>query len=62
LAFFSLDADSNQQTVIDHGVLSMPTFLVFRDGVEILRLVGARPKRRLGMELDEALTLAAAAK
>jgi hypothetical protein len=40
----------------------MPTFLVFRDGVEILRLVGARPKRRLGMELAEALTLAAAAK
>jgi thioredoxin 1 len=62
LAFFSLDADSNRQTVIEHGVLSMPTFLVFRDGVEILRLVGSRPKRRLSTELDEALALAALAK
>jgi thioredoxin len=61
LAFFSLDADSNRQTVIDHGVLSMPTFLVFRDGVEIARLVGSRPKRRLATELDEALALATVA-
>ena len=60
IAFFSLDADSNQQTVIQHGVLSMPTFLVFRDGREVLRLVGARPKARLAAELDEALALAAA--
>ncbi len=62
LAFFSLDADSNRDTVISHGVLSMPTFLVFRDGREILRLVGSRPKRRLATELDEALALAAAGK
>jgi thioredoxin 1 len=61
LAFFSLDADSNRQTVVEHAVLSMPTFLVFRDGVEILRLVGSRPKRRLATELDQALALAATA-
>lgn len=61
-AFFSLDADSNRDTVVAHGVLSMPTFLVFRDGKEILRLVGSRPKRRLASELDEALALVAPAK
>jgi len=61
-AFFSLDADDNHETVIAHGVLSMPTFLVFQDGREILRLVGSRPKRRLAIELDEALALATAAK
>ncbi len=55
LLFVTLDADTNQQTVIDHHVLSMPTFLVFRDGSEILRLVGSRPKGRLSTELDEAL-------
>ena len=59
LAFFSLDADSNQQTVLENGVLSMPTFLVFRNGAELMRLVGSRPKRRLATELDEALALAA---
>jgi thioredoxin 1 len=61
LAFFSLDADSNRQTVIENGVLSMPTFLVFRDGVEVARLVGSRPKLRLATELDEALALATVA-
>src|SRR5579875_927357 len=61
LAFFSLDADSNRQTVIEHGVLSMPTFLVFQGGAEILRLVGSRPKRRLAAELDDAVASRAVA-
>src|ERR1700742_1349828 len=42
--FVTIDADANQQTLVERQVLSMPTFLVFRDGVEILRLVGSRPK------------------
>jgi thioredoxin 1 len=54
--FVTIDADTNQQTLVERQVLSMPTFLVFRDGVEILRLVGSRPKHRLSAELDEALT------
>ena len=49
--FVTLDADANQRTVVDHGVLSMPTLMVFRDGAEVLRLVGSRPKRRLEREL-----------
>jgi thioredoxin 1 len=53
--FVTIDADANQQTLVEHQVLSMPTFLVFRDGAEILRLVGSRPKHRLAAELDEAL-------
>ena len=36
-------------------MLSMPTFVVFRGGVEVGRLVGARPKRRLEAELAEIL-------
>ena len=59
LLFVTLDADANQQTVIDHGVLS--TFLLFRDGRELARLVGSRPKRRLAGELEEALALPALA-
>jgi thioredoxin len=54
--FVTIDADANQQTLVERQVLSMPTFLVFRDGVEILRLVGSRPKHRLAAELDEALS------
>lgn len=55
LAFVTVDADANQQTVIGNGVMSMPTFLVFRDGREIARFVGSRPKRRMAAEIEEAL-------
>jgi thioredoxin 1 len=53
--FVKLDVDANQKTATDYGVLSMPTLLVFRHGQEVLRLVGARPKRRLVEELEAAL-------
>lgn len=56
VTFVTLDADANQRVVVERGVLSMPTFLVFRDGVEILRLVGSRSKRRLAAEIDETLS------
>ncbi|MDE3134798.1 MAG: thioredoxin [Acidobacteriota bacterium] len=59
LAFVALDADANRQAVIEHGVLSMPTFLLFKDGAEVARLVGSRPKRRLAAELEEALAMVA---
>jgi thioredoxin 1 len=53
--FAKLDVDANQRTAVEHGVLSMPTFLVFRNGREVMRLVGARPKRRLVEELETVL-------
>jgi thioredoxin 1 len=49
--FVKIDADSNHRTVVDYGVLSMPTLMVFRGAGEVLRLVGSRPKRRLAEEL-----------
>lgn len=49
-----LDVDEHQRTAAVYGVLSMPTFILFRDGQELLRLVGARPKRKLARELAEA--------
>jgi thioredoxin 1 len=61
IAFVTVDADANHQTVIERGVLSMPTFLVFRDGTEVARLVGSRPKRRFATEIEEALAMPALA-
>ena len=46
-----LDVDTDQRTAAEYGVLSMPTFILFRDGREVKRLVGARPRRRLEQEL-----------
>jgi len=50
-----VDVDADPETAARYGVLSMPTFVLFRDGAEALRLVGARPLRRLESELDAAL-------
>ena len=50
-----LDVDADQRTAAEYGVLSMPTFILFRDGREVQRLVGARPRRRLEAELAEVL-------
>jgi thioredoxin 1 len=51
----SIDVEANQATAAKYGVLSMPTFVVFRHGEPILRLVGSRPRRRLEQELAEVL-------
>lgn len=50
-----LDVDEHQRAAAEYGVLSMPTFILFRGGQPVLRLVGARPKARLARELDEGL-------
>jgi thioredoxin 1 len=53
LRFVSLDVDANHDTAARHAVLSMPTFMVFRAGAPVLKLIGARPKARLARELSE---------
>jgi thioredoxin 1 len=55
LRVVQLDVDTDQRTAAEYGVLSMPTFILFRDGREVQRLVGARPRRRLEAELAEVL-------
>ena len=44
LKFVQLDVDDNQRAAAAHGVLSMPTFILFRGGRPLAQLVGARPK------------------
>ncbi|HEV2094441.1 MAG TPA: thioredoxin [Rubrobacter sp.] len=55
LDVFKLDVDANPEVAIRYGVSSIPTLLVFRDGAEVGRVVGALPKARIEAELDEAL-------
>jgi thioredoxin 1 len=55
LRIVSLNVDDNQQTAARYEVLSIPTLILFRDGAEAKRVVGALPKRRLEAELDPAL-------
>ena len=53
LRVVQLDVDEHQRTAAEYQVLSMPTFILFRDGREVQRLIGARPRRRLEAELAE---------
>jgi thioredoxin 1 len=49
--FVNVDVDDNAETAVRYGILSMPMLMVFRDGEPVLKLVGARPRRRLEREL-----------
>ena len=55
LKIVSLNVDDNQQTAAKYEVLSIPTMILFKDGAEAKRVVGALPKRRLEAELDPVL-------
>ncbi|KES05538.1 thioredoxin [Streptomyces toyocaensis] len=55
LKVVQLDVDANPGTTNAYKVLSMPTFMVFRDGQPVRSMVGARPKRRLREELEDVL-------
>ncbi|MEU2339103.1 thioredoxin family protein [Streptomyces sp. NPDC013172] len=55
LKVVQLDVDTNPETTNAYRVLSMPTFMVFRGGEPVRSMVGARPKRRLVEELNDAL-------
>ena len=52
LRVLQLDADASPATTARRNVRSLPTLLVFRDGVEVERIVGAVPLSRLRERLD----------
>ncbi|WP_434445079.1 thioredoxin [Lentzea sp. E54] len=56
LTVLKINADENTASARDYQVMSLPTMLLFRDGVPIRQIVGARPKARLLAELDDALS------
>ncbi len=51
----SLNVDDNQQSAARYEVLSIPTMILFRNGAEAKRVVGALPKKRLEAEIEPAL-------
>ena len=55
LQVVTLDADQNPATAARLGVLSLPTFVLFRDGAPVRSFVGARPYGRLVADVRAAL-------
>ena len=50
-----LNIDDNPQVTRRFGVMSIPTMIVFKDGEEAARLIGAKGKGQLLQELSEFL-------
>lgn len=48
-----LNVDDHPDIAQEYGVMSIPTMIVFKEGVEKKRLVGARSKDAIQAELDE---------
>ncbi len=53
LTIGKLNIDENPRTPGSFDVMSIPTLILFKDGVEKKRIVGARPKHQLVAELAE---------
>ncbi len=50
-----LNVDDNPQVVQIYGIMNIPTLTVFKDGVIVRQIVGAKPKSALLQELAEFL-------
>jgi thioredoxin 1 len=55
LRITKLNVDDNPDAARRYGVMSIPTLIVFKDGQEAKRLIGAKGKGQLLQELDEFL-------
>ncbi len=50
-----LNVDENQQTAAQYQVLSIPTLILFKNGQEAKKVIGAYPKKKLEAELEPIL-------
>ncbi len=55
LTIAKLNIDEHQRYMVQLGVQGAPTLIVFKDGREVERLVGARPKRHYQEHFDALL-------
>jgi thioredoxin 1 len=52
VVFGKLDTQANQASAVKHAVRAIPTMIVFKDGQEVDRIVGYRPKDQLRQEIQ----------
>lgn len=50
-----LDVDNNPQTSVKYGIRSIPTLLLFKDGVVVDTIIGAIPKSQIVQRLQTVL-------
>ena len=49
-----IDVDKEQDKSMQFGVMSIPTYVVMKDGQEVDRLIGAVPKQTLKNKIESA--------
>ena len=55
VAFAKMNVDENLDIPGQYGIMSLPTFVIFKDGKPIKTSVGARSKQDMKKIIDEAL-------
>lgn len=50
-----IDVDNNPQTSVKYGIRSIPTLLLFKDGVVVDTIIGAIPKSQIVQRLQTVL-------
>jgi thioredoxin 1 len=50
-----INVDENRKLAGDHGVMSIPTMILFKDGKVVDKLIGLVPKDRLKALMDKVL-------
>jgi len=56
LRIVKLNTDENQHTAIQYQVLAIPTMILFKNGQEVKRIQGAKPKKAIEADLEPSLT------
>lgn len=49
-----IDSDQNRDLVVTNQVAGIPTFIIYKDGVQVRRFTGAKPKSAILDELTRA--------
>lgn len=50
-----LNTDDNQGVAARYGIMSIPTLMIFKNGEEVARIIGAQPKQALTGKIDAAI-------
>lgn len=50
-----VNVDESKTTALQYNVMSIPTLIIFKNGEEVNRLVGALPKKQILAKMEELL-------
>ena len=50
-----INTDENQDIAMEYGIMSIPTFLVFKSGKAVKKMIGMQDKRTLVAAIEEML-------